>query len=626
MLSRTGNAFTSMLGMPPPQRTPEPGGGNGHTLFVWGTSDESGRVLLDGAPIGAPLHLGGLLPSVDPELIDDAHLRTGGASARFDGGTRYVLELSTRAPAAGSLRLWGESDLLTDRIGGEAPLGAEGSIMAGARRVRTSTLPRLSGVVRGYSYDDMLARASLRTGRRGEVRATLFGTDEALRIPRDQGSDEAAWRNRAASVVWQSDSARSRTVVRLSAASAMTDLPLLSALGGHLRGDVERATVVVDRRWESDRWHVGVGSEAERAWFAREARVTPAGALPGDTSALAPAREARCGIDDACARIAGSTAAIYGDVRYAVSERVRLDAGLRFATAPRGTVAPPVDLLPRVALEALVAPRTTVRLAAGRYSRLGAIFSEGTAPVSEEQQPEIGGPLPRILGARLAVDHATHMELSAMQEWGRSRFGLNTYLHHREGAPVPRGLDRALGLDASWTFTGARLAAGASYTYITRRFHQERWTGGIPPESPEHSSLGAEQLISTHGSVNVWRLRMSVAGAYARGIPYTSIVLDRPGDVERTIGNYMEGDPSPLTAPSARSYVRLDATVSGTWCVGGGECTVRLSPYVRVINALDRRDALFYYQGGGMDYPRALAALPAILSVGLRWEAARARR
>lgn len=248
LLSRTGNMLEGALGTPAHERPSEHGGGNGHTLFVWGTNDESGRVLLDGATIGAPLHLGGLLPSVDPELIDGARMRTGGAPARFDGGTGYVLELSTRAPTPGSLRMWGASDLLTDRVGGEAPLGATGSILAGARRVKTDMLPRLSGVVRGYSYGDFLARASLGIGARGRLRATVFGTDEALRIPRDQGSDEAAWRNRAGSVAWQSDSGADRSAVRLSMASATTDLPLLSALGGHLRGDVDRAAIAANRR------------------------------------------------------------------------------------------------------------------------------------------------------------------------------------------------------------------------------------------------------------------------------------------------------------------------------------------------------------------------------------------
>ncbi|HET9798307.1 MAG TPA: carboxypeptidase-like regulatory domain-containing protein, partial [Gemmatimonadaceae bacterium] len=328
MRSRAGSMLAGTLGGSGPQRPSDPTGGDGHTLFVWGTEDESAQVLLDGAVIGAPLHLGGLLPSVDPELVDHARLRTGGAPARFDGGTGYVLELSTREPSPGSLRMWGESNLLTDRVGGEAALGQSGSILAGARRVRTEMLPRLSGVMRGYWYDDVLARASLRTGENGELRATLFGTNEALRIPRDQGSDEAAWWNRAGSLAWNSGSEGERSAVRLSMARAVTDLPLLSAYGGHLRGDVNRATVAANHRWETETSRWGVGGEVEYARFGREARVSPNGVPSSDSSDIIDVSDRGCDGAAACAHARSTTAAFYGDMRHRLSERLWLDAGL----------------------------------------------------------------------------------------------------------------------------------------------------------------------------------------------------------------------------------------------------------------------------------------------------------
>jgi hypothetical protein len=625
LLSRTGNTLASALGTPAHQRPPEPGGGDGHTLFVWGTDDESGRVLLDGAVIGAPLHLGGLLPSVDPELIDDARVRTGGAPARFDGGTGYVLELSTRAPAPGSLRVWGESNLLTDRLGGEAPLGDRGSILVGARRVRTEMLPRLSGIVRGYSYGDILARASLPAGARGHVRATFFETEESLRIPRDQGSDEGAWRNRAGSIAWRSDSGATRTAVRLSMASAMTDLPLLSALGGHLRGDVDRAAIAADRRWEGARWHWGVGGEVEHARFGRETRVTRAGVPGNDSSVADDFGGTRCASGDACAFADNTAAALYGDLRYDASDRVRLDVGIRLATDLGRGVTPRPDALPRVALEALVAPRTSVRLAAGRYSRLGVVFS---SEADGQTQPPAGvDALPQSLRVLVVRDHATQFELAATHQWGRAVLGLATYFHRREGESLGPHLDRAVGVDASLAFSGTWLTAAASYTRIARDYDAgvqlEPGVPGLEPASEARSA--AEHLVSLSGEASVGRMKLALSGAYARGIPYTSIVLDRPDE--------MFGAPASMetvwrreSALPARSYVRLDATLSGTWCLGGRECQLRLSPYVRVINALDRRDALFYYQDGDVDRPRALAALPAILSVGIEWEAARSKR
>lgn len=649
--SHAGSMLASSLGGRVPERPPDPGGGSGHTLFVWGTEDESARVLLDGAVIGAPLHLGGLLPSVDPELIDRARIRTGGASARFDGGTGYVLELSTRQPSAGSLRMWGESNLLSDRVGGEAPLGESGSVLAGARRVRTEMLPRLSGVMRGYWYDDLLARASLRAGDHGEVHATLFGTNEALRIPRDQGSDEAAWRNRAGSLVWQSGNGVEQSAVRFSMARAATDLPLLSAFGGHLRGDVERATLAASRRWAKPRWRWGVGGEVEHARFGREARVAPGAAPAGDSTAIASTDVARtaiessettgaayppCGEALSCTHTGATTAALYGDLRHQLAEYLWLDAGLRIATTPDDRDAPLVDVLPRLALEANVAPRTSLRLAAGRYSRLAAIFSAEAGDGDAGDGVEVPGGAatpPPMLDARIARDHAVQLELSATHRWGRTLLALSTFLHKNEGDPPRTHLDHAVGIDASLSYYGEWLSLGGGYTRIARSYDVVAAGGGASFEGASsadaatHPRFGVEHLLSLDGSARVGRFSLALSGSYARGIPYTSIVLDRPAE-------YYSGSPSPLEASAdadgaaalARSYLRLDATLSGRWCIGGRECPVRLSPYLRVINALDRRDALFYYQDGALDDARSLAALPAVLSVGVKWELARTLR
>ena len=627
MRSRAGAMLAGALGGAVQQRPPDPGGGSGHTLFVWGSEDESGQVLLDGAVIDAPLHLGGLLPSVDPQLVDRAQLRTGGAPARFDGGTGYVLELSTRDPQPGSLRMWGESNLLTDRVGGEATLGESGSILAGARRVRTEMLPRLSGVMRGYSYDDLLARGSVRAGERGEVRATFFGTDEALRIPRDQGSDEASWWNRAGSMAWGSGTDARRSTVTLSAARAVTDLPLLSAYGGHLRGDVNRATAAASHRWDGTRSQWGVGGEIEYARFGREVRVTPGSAPTGAGSDVGTPGDPSCNGAVACAHAGSATAALYGDVRHRLSDRIRLDAGLRVATTAGDYESSVLDALPRIALEARLARGTSLRIAAGRYSRLGAAYTASPSPAGNTPNPGGEAPLPTLIDVNVVRDHTDQIELAASQQWGAFALGVSGWLHRSEDDLPRTHLDRAAGADASLAYAGAWFTAAASYTRISRSYSVHAATGAATTDGMPLRSFGTEQLLSLDGTVRAGRMALALSGSYARGVPYTSIVLDQP--VMNTGGSLSSSDGGlqrDANASLARSYLRLDATLSGRWCVGGDECPVQLAPYVRVINALDRRDALFYYQDGGVDDPRSLAALPAVLSVGVRWELARTPR
>jgi hypothetical protein len=184
-------------------------------------------------------------------------------------------------------------------------------------------------------------------------------------------------------------------------------------------------------------------------------------------------------------------------------------------------------------------------------------------------------------------------------------------------------------VDASLSYSGAWLTAAASYTRIARSYDVVVASSGLPPlNGATRPGYGVEQLISLDGTVRAGRLALALSGSYARGVPYTSIVLDRPADGYTGSPTSLEGSwqDADTGAELARSYLRLDATLSGSWCVGGRECPVHLSPYVRVINALDRRDALFYYQDGDFDDPRSLAALPAVLSVGVRWELARTPR
>ncbi|MGW8283218.1 MAG: carboxypeptidase-like regulatory domain-containing protein, partial [Gemmatimonadota bacterium] len=80
-----------------------------NVLFVRGAGAALDLILLDGAPVQAPFHLGGLIqPSVSPSIVHAARLQ-GGVSARWDGGLSDVLLLDSRAgsgsgaPARGTL-------------------------------------------------------------------------------------------------------------------------------------------------------------------------------------------------------------------------------------------------------------------------------------------------------------------------------------------------------------------------------------------------------------------------------------------------------------------------------------------------------------------------------------------
>ena len=62
-------------------------------LYVRGAAADLKLVLLDGAPVYAPFHVGGLINAFDPGVLRSATLYLGGAPAKYDGGLSYVMDM-----------------------------------------------------------------------------------------------------------------------------------------------------------------------------------------------------------------------------------------------------------------------------------------------------------------------------------------------------------------------------------------------------------------------------------------------------------------------------------------------------------------------------------------------------
>ena len=158
------------------------GGRRPNALYVWGSSAERGRVLLDGASLSAPLHLGALLPPLDPDVIAVTEVHSGGISPRYDGGTTYIMDFTTRAPSH-ERRIWGELDLLAARIGAETPINGRGRAIMSLRRVNDEIIDGLVSSRFGYGYADALARADFDLSDDSNIHITALTTREAVSIP-----------------------------------------------------------------------------------------------------------------------------------------------------------------------------------------------------------------------------------------------------------------------------------------------------------------------------------------------------------------------------------------------------------------------------------------------------------
>src|SRR5690606_38667794 len=107
-------------------------------LYVRGAPAEMKLLLLDGAPVYSPFHLGGLIPAFDQELLRSADLHLGGAPARYDGGLSYVMGLETRAGRRSGIYSSGSVDLLSARGVVEGPLSHHAGFLVGGRTVHSA--------------------------------------------------------------------------------------------------------------------------------------------------------------------------------------------------------------------------------------------------------------------------------------------------------------------------------------------------------------------------------------------------------------------------------------------------------------------------------------------------------
>lgn len=568
---------------------PDPDGRDApHVLYLWGTNTEQGRVLLDGAALGAPLHLGGLLAPLDPELLASAQHHSGGASPRLDGGTMHVMEFRTR-PVADRARVWGEVDALAARIGVEAPFGPAGILVSG-RRVNSEVIEWITDRPLGYDYGDALVRADLRPSVRDRVQATAFATDEAITIPRDFTEDHASWRNLAVSAAWTRTGAAEASI-GMSYGHAAADLPYLRAPNAHVVSAVDHAAIRAARRTLGTRTSTVIGLDVERTHFGRRTRGVD------DTTQLVASG---CGADATCLDADITIVAGYGEVAWQPRPGWRLGGGARLSwNDAHGSL----EVLPRASVTAILGDATTASLSAGRYSRATVL---DLAPRADAVIPlnDVDGS--QSLTPERVVATASHLQLAVTRRTGRSVAGASAILRHHD-AVAGRAGRTVPGIEAWWLLASGPLDASVGYS----------WMGGAADARSDSTTQRNRHVLSASLARSTGPLRFNISAAWATGLPFVALALDDPDTAPVLTGSESLVEPGPQ--PAGR-YLRVDATATATWRVNWLDRETSVTPYLKLINALGRRDALFYFQEAGADGRlRALAAVPLVPTLGLRW-------
>jgi len=565
-------------------------------LFMRGSTTDLKLVLLDGAPVFTPFHVAGLMLSFEPTVLGRADLHVGGAPARYDGGLSHILDLTTRSARRDRLRVSGAIDLLSASTAAEIPLSSKAGAIVSARSLHDLGEAPLGGE-RPYGYGDVLVSVEAEPKPEHSIRSTGFWNEESVRLDFDGRPLNAVWSNRAGSASYRAPIGSVKLRFTAGASQYTGNLPLQPTArpgepvpGGLLasaRND--RLRLVAEGTWGSAaaQRRAGLSFEDVRARFTAESLATGARSGSG-----------------------GSTAVIgaFGDFTRPLSPGVTLRAGLRSDLySGHG-----LRLSPRAALFWELGPEALLSIAAGRYHQVTRTpDTHLDETISAVANQEVGP------GELLPVASADHVVLSLNQRLGTSvTLGLDGFWKNYEGLyGVASPSVRNSGIDLRVLSSGQNGTVWLGYGLS--------WFWSPVDLSGRSADFAGRHLLSAGVSGRLLgRLSGEARIAYGAGLPSTSIPF---GSAEDAVAQTPDGLDSPNLSNADpfvpgldESFLRIDLEIHALFEPSWGGHTWRVRPYLRVLNALDRRDALFYtYQPWRSDAVTPLAERPLLPVLGI---------
>ena len=565
-------------------------------LYVRGAGADLKLVYLDGAPVYAPFPLGGLIDPFAPDLLHSAEMYLGGAPARFDGGLSYVLDLRSRGVRADRFHSSGAMDMLAARGVVEAPIGSRGGLLLAGRAVHDVGTGEVARNPLPYGYREGLLRGDLRVGETGVISLTGFRNGEEVWLNASGVRDSViGWGSSALSLRYRGDLGGVGAELTAALGDFEARLPLVGQRAV-VDGWAERRRLAADFVRYADRMTLRYGAsfDRQRQGYARSS----------DTLSR-PARIAA----------AADAAGAYLDLGWQISPRVRVRGGLR---ADHFSLGNEVALAPRLSATWLITDRAALTLAAGQYHQY----------LRPTEQGLVSRDLGRSAGNApdaLALGSASHVALSLAQEVGDGvGFGIEGFFKGFGGIP---------GDDAA--------AANASGMDVWVRRSEGRWTGwagyslawvwSLPDENQNTRFAGRHLLTSGLGIPVGERGKVDVGFVYGSGLPYAAVPLSlhTAANAPPWSDPALAGGPTrpetnagaaPLLPEPTRPYLRFDLSASRSWDARWGAGEMTLTPYVRLLNTLGDRDALFYrYDRERDDAPRPLLVLPVVPVLGVEW-------
>lgn len=604
-VSETGIAATAMALLASSPPSPD------NILFVRGSGTALDFILLDGAPVHSPMQLGGLLDSGLPPTVARATRWHGGAPARYDGGLSEVVSLESFGSPEGPPTATAFADLVsagaTFRSGGR---GARVSFSARSLHGGGSNL-FVDGAF-PQRYADALTRVDVGVSHTDTLMVSGFWNRESVALPGAGASDLAPqWGNTAGSVRYRSRLEVGLLEAGVSSGEFRNRLPIGATDPVLASGTTKRTRVTLDILGNHERVRYGFGMHLDRLALSTVFAEGPA------------SERIEFGQRNSAVALAG-----YFDAGYRVARGLRFSAGLRgnLYSARLGGA-----LSPRVRLEWNASESLLIAVSAGRYHQLvvtpDTSVSASAALLASTEAQQLGAVFTTISPAE-----ASHLVVGFSHSAAPGeQFGLQGYWKTSRGLPVLGGADlQNTGFDMWLTQPAGRVVLWGNYSMAWA------WTELV--EGARTDIFSGRHFLRAGAMADLGRgVRVDADISYGAGLEFGEIPRPGPSNLSVVPGRGPGGDapsasfsavpgegpvpiPAILVTVPEGSYLRLNlrATARIDSHLFGRKTS--FYPYVRVINALDRGDAMFYQYDQATDpTPRAFGAVPILPVIGVAW-------
>jgi len=168
--------------------------------YVRGGNRDQNLILIDDAPIYNPSHILGIFSTIVPDVVNDINIYKGDMPASLGGRISSVLDVRTKKGNDQHFVMWGNTNIISTKIGVEGPLRKNASSYLLSARVSKVKwfFQRADDQIKKFNFHDLTGKINAKWGNRNRFYFSFYsGADYFIRANKG-----ISWSNNAGTLRW----------------------------------------------------------------------------------------------------------------------------------------------------------------------------------------------------------------------------------------------------------------------------------------------------------------------------------------------------------------------------------------------------------------------------------------